>query len=62
LVALTREFGQRIGILPGGQVRARNVARIIQSTGVSEVHIGFPADAEPDRVREVVAALADGGH
>lgn len=58
LVALTREFGRRIGILPGGQIRAGNVARIVRSTGVGEVHVGMPAEAEATpRLKELLAAL-----
>ena len=57
LGSLVREFNDRIGIMPGGQIRAGNVDRIVKSTGAKEVHVGLPAEAEPERVAGVVAAL-----
>ena len=57
LASLAGEFGGRIGILPGGQIRGGNVARIVRAMKVSEVHVGFPAGSEPERVAGVVAAL-----
>jgi copper homeostasis protein len=44
----------RIGILPGGGINADNVARLVQDTGVREVHFSVK-DAE--KVRGVVRAL-----
>ena len=44
----------RIGILPGGGINAHNVARLVQETGVQEVHFSVK-DAE--KVRGVVRAL-----
>jgi copper homeostasis protein len=55
---LVEHIGERVTILAGGSVRARNVRRIVDETGVREVHLAFTADAEPDRVRGVVTALA----
>lgn len=57
LTRLVREAGSRIGILPGGRVRGENAARIVQATGAREIHVGFPAGAEPGRVALVAAAL-----
>jgi copper homeostasis protein len=54
---LIRSVGSRIGILPGGQVRSNNAVRIIQATGAREIHVGFPAGAEPGRVAGIAAAL-----
>jgi copper homeostasis protein len=48
----------RIGVLPGGGVRATNAGAIALATGVSELHVGFPMDATPGRIREVLAALS----
>ena len=59
LTALVREFGERIAIMPGGEIRGDNATRVLRATGAQELHVGFPSDAEPDRVREVVAALAE---
>jgi copper homeostasis protein len=55
---LVEHVGERVTILAGGSVRASNVRRIVDETGVREVHLAFPAEAEPDRVRGVVEALA----
>jgi copper homeostasis protein len=57
LTALVREFGPRIGIIPCGEVRGRNVARIVRATGAREIHVALPDDAEPSRVQDVVTAL-----
>lgn len=57
LARLIREAGSRIGILPGGQVRAENAARIIQATGAREIHVGFPDGAAPGRVALIATAL-----
>jgi copper homeostasis protein len=57
LSRLARRFGDRIGILPGGGVRATNVARLLKATRVAEVHVGFPEDAEPGRIADVCQAL-----
>jgi copper homeostasis protein len=54
---LVTDFGDRVRILAGGSVRPSNVRRIVDQTGVREVHFGYPQGAEPDRVRAVVAAL-----
>ena len=57
---LVHRFEGRMTILAGGSVRASNVRRIVAETGVREIHVGFPEDAEPDRVRAVVAAVERG--
>jgi copper homeostasis protein CutC len=57
LAALVREFGARIGIMPCGQIRADNAARIVKASRAAEVHVGVPTEAEPERLRSVVAAL-----
>ena len=57
LSTLVGHWGERLTILAGGGVRAGNVRRIVEGSGVREVHVGFPEDAEPDRVMAVVAAL-----
>jgi copper homeostasis protein len=44
----------RIEILAGGGVDASNVARLVQETGVREVHFSV---REPGKVREVITAL-----
>jgi copper homeostasis protein len=42
----------RIVIMPGGDIRARNVARIIQETGVDEIHFAaFESQPSPMRHR-----------
>jgi copper homeostasis protein len=55
---LVSTLGDRIVILAGGWIRPGNALRIVQATGVREVHVGFPVGAEMDRVRGVVAALS----
>jgi copper homeostasis protein len=40
LAALVEKAGNRITILAGGSIRDYNVKRIIQATGVREVHVG----------------------
>ena len=57
LNSLAASWGDRLTILAGGGVRASNVRRIVEGTGVREVHLGFPEEAEPDRVRAVLLAL-----
>lgn len=57
LKRLIQAFGARIGILPGGQVRAANAAEIVRVTGACELHVGFPREAEPGRIAEVASAL-----
>jgi len=57
LARLQRTFGGAITVLAGGQVRAGNVAGIVATSGVREVHVGMPEDAEPGRVGKVVSAL-----
>ena len=56
---LVQQFGRRIGILPGGQVRAENAGRIVQRLGVSEIHVGYPTGAEAGRIAAVRSALGD---
>lgn len=59
LAALARHANGRIVVMAGGQVRADNVAALVQRTGVSEVHAHLgPVHA----VRAVVAQLRQPGH
>ncbi|MFN3730254.1 MAG: copper homeostasis protein CutC [Fimbriimonadaceae bacterium] len=48
LAAMQQRFGDRVGILPAGGIRAANVAELVTATGVREVHGTF---------REGVAAI-----
>ena len=52
---LVRQAKGRIQILPGGGVDQENVARIVQRTGVSEVHFSV---RDADKVRRVTRALS----
>jgi copper homeostasis protein len=61
LGALVREFGPRIGIMPCGQIRADNAVRIVKATQATEIHVGFPTDAESERLQSVVAAVGRAG-
>lgn len=56
LRALVGHAGGRISIMAGGKVRGDNVARIVQRSGVHEVH--SRGEANPQRVRAIVDALA----
>jgi copper homeostasis protein len=58
LKRLIQAFGARMGILPGGQVRAANAAEIVRATGARELHVGFPGEAEAGRIAEVASALS----
>ncbi len=51
-------LGDRLVILPGGGVRGANAGVIVRATAVTEVHVGFPLDAEAGRVGEVVRAVS----
>jgi copper homeostasis protein len=57
LKRLVTRFAGQVTILAGGGVRAGNVQRLVSETGVREVHVGFPENAEADRVAAVVAVL-----
>jgi len=63
LRALVRHAGDRVGVLAAGGVRARNVATLVQRTGVREVHLRAPArpsspyGTSADEVRAVLAAV-----
>jgi copper homeostasis protein len=61
LAALIRSAGRRIGILPGGGVRAGHAAEIVRVTGAKELHVGYPAGVEPGRIAEVLKALGRAG-
>ncbi len=54
---LIPRFRGQIEILPGGGIRAANVARIVRDTGASQVHVGLQVGAEPGRITDVVAQL-----
>lgn len=57
LARLQQAFGGVITLMAGGGIRGANAQSIISATGVRELHVGVPADAETGRVRAVVAAL-----
>ncbi len=57
LARLQQAFGGVITLMAGGGVRSTNVRAIVATSGVREVHVGVPADAEAGRVGAVVAAL-----
>ena len=54
LAALVRQGGDRIVILAGGGVRSHNVAAIVRTAGVREVHMRYEGEA---RTRQVVDLL-----
>jgi copper homeostasis protein len=54
---LVHQFGRRIGILPGGRVRAENAGQIVRRLGVSEIHVGYPTGAETGRIAAVRLVL-----
>ena len=54
LAALVRQGGDRIVILAGGGVRSHNVAAIVRTAGVREVHMRYEDEA---RTRQVVDLL-----
>lgn len=47
LARLVAAAGERVTILAGGGVRAANAARIVASTGVSELHVSARAFSDP---------------
>jgi len=51
---LVAQANGRIGIMPGGGINPNNVARLVQETGVREVHFSVQ-DAE--KVRAVMRNL-----
>lgn len=57
LAELVRRFAGRVQVLAGGSIRAANARHVVDATGVREIHLGFPQDAEADRVRALVAVL-----
>jgi len=46
IAALHKQAAGRIIILPGGGLTPRNVRRIVQATGVSEVHLSARSSVE----------------
>lgn len=46
LAALQRQAAGRILIMPGGGLNPRNIRRIVEATGVTEVHLGARTRAE----------------
>lgn len=60
LNALVREFGSRIAVMPGGRIRGSNASRVLHETGARELHVGFPFEAEPGRLRAVLDAVGPG--
>lgn len=61
LATLVRAVGSRIGILPGGGVRAGHAAEIVRVTGARELHVGYPTGVEPGRISDVLKALGRSG-
>jgi copper homeostasis protein len=57
LAALVAQADGRLIVMAGGGIRARNARRIVEQSGVREIHLGAGDAAEPERVREVVAAV-----
>ncbi len=61
LAALVRCAGDRLTVMPGGGVRAENVAEVVRRTGAREVHSGASASGSPhvdaDEVARLRAAL-----
>jgi copper homeostasis protein CutC len=56
---LQSRWGERITILAGGGVRAGNVRRLVDVTGVREVHLGPRlADGRGMEIRELEATIA----
>jgi len=59
LARLQARWGDRITLLAGGGVRASNVRRLVDATGVREVHLGPRlADGRGMDIRELEATLA----
>jgi copper homeostasis protein len=59
LARLQSRWGERITILAGGGVRAGNVRRLVDVTGVREVHLGPRlADGRGMEIRELEATIA----
>jgi copper homeostasis protein len=46
IAELVRRAGPTIIVMPGGGITDRNIGRIVQATGVTEVHFGCGAPAE----------------
>jgi copper homeostasis protein len=59
LKALMDRADGRISIMPGGKLRGDNAARIVDRSGVHEVHARCERD--PQRIRDIVDALAARG-
>ena len=57
IAALVRQAAGRITVMPGGRVDAAAARELVREAGVKEVHVGN----DPERVRAVVAAVADPG-
>jgi copper homeostasis protein len=64
LAALVTHAGDRIVVMPGGNVRAENIAELLRRTGALEFHssVGGDAGIDEDRVRETARELAAPGH
>ncbi len=60
LKELHQQVGRSIGILPGGGVRPANIRRLIESTGVAEIHSAARDAAglfDPEIVRRMKGAI-----
>ena len=60
LAALIAHAGERMVVMPGGGVRAENIAELRRRTGAREFHSSVGGDAviDEDRVRELTRELA----
>jgi copper homeostasis protein len=54
LAQLVRQSDRRVAIIAGGNVRAHNVAQIVESTGVREVHARFVDESSMMQLVDVV--------
>lgn len=63
LALLARRAGDRLGVLPGGGVRAHNAARVLAASGARELHSAVVSGRAPQaaEVRALVAAARAGG-
>jgi copper homeostasis protein len=57
LAALVAQADGRVTVMAGGGIRSWNARRIVEGSGVREIHVGAGDAAEPGRVRDVVAAV-----
>ena len=46
IAALVRQAGDRIGVMPGGGIRERNVEKVVAMTGAREIHVSGSRSVE----------------